>query len=60
MLKKLKDILNTYTDEKLEDMELWINSNEVIENILVDEDGIDLITNTAEIKINGNITKEAK
>ena len=57
MLKKLKVILNSYTDEELEEMNLWINSTECAVAILADECDIDLITNSAEIKINGRITK---
>ena len=59
MLKKLKAILNSYTDEELEEMNLWINSTECAVAILVDDNDIDLITNSAEIKINGRITKES-
>lgn len=44
MLKKLRDILNTYTDEELKDMELWINSNGTVENIIIDDYSINLIT----------------
>lgn len=58
MLKKLKDILNKYTDEKLNGMGLWINSNDMVSNILIDENNIDMITADAEIKINDFITKE--
>ena len=58
MLVKLKHILNIYTDEELEDMELWINSSDNINNILIDENSIYLITEDSEIKINNNITKE--
>ena len=43
MIKKLKDILNTYTDEELKDMELWVNSNGKVENIIVDDYSINLI-----------------
>lgn len=43
MLKKLRDILNTYTDEELKDMELWINSNGTVENIIIDDYSINLI-----------------
>ena len=57
MLKKLKAILNSYTDEELEKMDLWVNSTECAVAILADENDIDLITNSAEIKINGRITK---
>lgn len=45
MIKKLKDILNTYTDEELKDMELWVNSNGTVENIIVDDYSINLIEN---------------
>lgn len=58
MLKRLKYILNSYTDKELEEMTLWINSHEMIEDILIEENNIDLITPSAEIKINNNITKE--
>ena len=59
MLKKLKVILNSYADEELEEMNLWINSTECAVAILADDSDIDLITNSAEIKINGRITKES-
>lgn len=59
MIRKLKDILNTYSDEELEEMILWINSSEEISNIIVNETDIDLITDDAEIKINDAITKES-
>ena len=59
MLKKLKAILNSYTDEELEKMDLWVNSTECAVAMLVDDNDIDLITNSSEIKINGFITKES-
>ena len=59
MLKRLKAVLNAYTDEELEKMDLWVNSTECAVAILVDDNDIDLITNSAEIKINGRITKES-
>ena len=58
MLKRLKYILNSYTDKELESMSLWVNSQEMIEDILIEENNIDLITPTTEIIINGGITKE--
>lgn len=58
MLTKLKHILNTYTDEQLNNMTLWINSSEELNAILVDEDNIDLIFKNTEVKINGSITYE--
>lgn len=59
MLKRLKVILNSYTDDELEEMDLWVNSKECVVAILVDDNDIDLITNSAEIKINDRITKES-
>ena len=59
MLKRLKAVLNAYTDEELEKMDLWVNSKECAVAILVDDNDIDLITNSAEIKINGLIAKES-
>ena len=60
MLKKLKDILNTYTDEELEDMTLWINDTAELKYILFDDYSISLITNGTEIKVNGYIEQEGK
>lgn len=59
MLNKLKDILNTYTDEELKELDLWINSSNIVKQIIVNDYGIDLITNNAEVKVNGSISKEA-
>lgn len=45
MLKKLKDILNTYTDDELEELELWFNSQVEITEICIDTYSIDLKSN---------------
>lgn len=45
MIKKLKDILNTYTDEELEEIEIWVNSRAEVASIIIDEDSINLISN---------------
>ena len=58
MIKELKHILNTYTDKELEDIDLWINSNIMIDGILIEEGSIDLITENSEIRIDGLIDKE--
>ena len=55
MLNKLKQILNTYTKEQLEDMELWIDCSNIITAIIVDENDITLITDIAELKINDKL-----
>lgn len=60
MLNKLRDILNTYTDEELEDMTLWINDTSELKYILFNDDSISLITNGIEIKVNGYIEQEGK
>ena len=60
MLKKLKDILNTYTDEELENMTLWINDTSELKYILFNDDSISLIANGIEIKVNGYIEQEGK
>lgn len=60
MIKQLKHILNNYTDEELENMELWINSGEHVEQIIIDEYSIDLMTGNVEIRVNGLIAKERK
>ena len=59
MLKRLKAVLNAYTDDELEKMDLWVNSTECAVAMLVDDNDIDLITNSAEVKINSRITKES-
>lgn len=58
MIKALKWILNSYTDEDLEDMELWVDSYVNVTNILINNGNIDLITASAEVKVNDLITKE--
>lgn len=60
MLKRLKKILNTYTDKELEGIDLWINSNEYVDTILIDDVNINLITSDAEIKVNDMVDKERK
>jgi len=60
VLKQLKGILNSYSDEELEDIGLWINSSLEVGYILVNKNNIDLLTNTIEIKIGGNIEQEGE
>ena len=60
MLNRLKKILNTYTDKELEGMDLWINSNEYVDIIIIDDVNINLITNNPEIKVNDMIDKARK
>lgn len=58
MIKKLRDILNTYTEEELEDMDLWVNSDFKVEKIFIDDFSINLLGEDAEIVINGLLDKE--
>lgn len=53
MLVRLKYILDSFSDNELEDMDLWIDSNDTIKSILVEDDDIVLITEDADLKING-------
>lgn len=44
MLKKLRDILNTYATKELNHLALWVNSNSEVTDIIIDEFTIDLVT----------------
>lgn len=59
MLKKLKDILNTYTDNELEELDLWIDSRTKVDSIWVEDYNINLITDEAKVEINNNLDKES-
>ena len=52
MLGKLKHILDSFSDNELEDMDLWIDSNDTIKSILVEDNDIVLITEDADLRIN--------
>lgn len=52
MLQKLKDILNTYTFQELEEIDLWVNSDYRVEQLIIDEYSIDLITEDRKVEIN--------
>lgn len=51
MLRQLKYLLNSYNDEKLDKMLLWINSNSEVSNIIVNKEDIDFVTEDFEIKV---------
>lgn len=52
MLKQLKEVLNSYSDKELEDIELWVNSNDTVNKFVVDDNGsIDLITTHSIYKV---------
>lgn len=59
MLKKLKDILNTYTDNELEELDLWIDSRTKVDSIWVEDYNINLITDEAKVEINNSLGKES-
>ena len=59
MLKKLKDILNSYTDNELEELDLWIDSRTKVDSIRVEEYNINLITDEAKVEINNSLDKES-
>lgn len=59
MLKKLKDILNTYTDNELEELDLWIDSRTKVDSIWVEDYNINLITDEAKVEVNNKLDKES-
>lgn len=59
MLKKLKDILSTYTDNELEELDLWIDSRTKVDSIWVEDYNINLITDEAKVEINNSLDKES-
>lgn len=59
MIKKLKDILNTYTDNELEELDLWIDSRTKVDSIWVEDYNINLITDEVKVEINNKLDKES-
>lgn len=59
MIKKLKDILNTYTDNELEELDPWIDSRTKVDSIWVEDYNINLITDEAKVEINNKLDKES-
>ena len=59
MIKKLKDILNTYTADELEELDLWIDSRTKVDSIWVEDYIINLITDEAKVEINDSLDKES-
>jgi hypothetical protein len=51
VLKNLKAILNGLTEEELQNYELWINNEEGVSVIAIDENAISLITDSSKLKI---------
>ena len=52
MLKQLKEVLNSYTEEQLENMEMWVNSNDTVNKFIIDDnESIDLITSNFIYKV---------
>ena len=51
ILKNLKAILNGFTEEELQKYGLWINNEEGVSVIAIDENSISLITDNSKLKI---------
>lgn len=51
VLKNLKAILNGFTEEELQNYELWINNEDGVSVIAIDENSISLITDSSKLKI---------
>lgn len=54
-LLKLKKILNGIDDEELKEMDLWINNEDNVELIALDNNSISLITDISLLKINDKL-----
>lgn len=55
VLRKLKAVLNGLSDKELDEFSLWINNENVVQVIAVDENAISLITDSDKLKYDGNI-----
>ena len=59
MLKQLKYTLNSYADEELEEMGLWVDCEKEVELMIVENtafgDDIVLITNKENVKVNEKV-----
>lgn len=51
VLLKLKRLLNSIQDSELIDMELWIDNDQTVDLITMDNDAITLITDKSKLKI---------
>lgn len=54
VLLKLKGLLNSIPNEELKNYSLWIDANDEIETILIEEETISLIRNRADVRIDGD------
>ena len=53
ILRKLKSVLEGLSDEELDEFGLWIDNEDEIQMIAIDENAISLITNAKNLKIDG-------
>lgn len=53
ILRKLKSVLEGLSDEELDNFGLWIDNEDEIQMIAIDENAISLITNTKKLEIDG-------
>lgn len=53
ILRKLKFVLEGLSDEELDNFGLWIDNEDEIQMIAIDENAISLITNTKNLKMDG-------
>lgn len=53
ILRKLKSVLEGLSDEELDNFGLWIDNEDEIQMIAIDENAISLITNTKNLKMDG-------
>lgn len=53
ILRKLKSVLEGLSDEELDNFGLWIDNEDEIQMIAIDENAISLITNIKKLELDG-------
>lgn len=53
VLITLKRLLNSMTDKELKEMDLWVDNENGIQAIAIDDNAISIFTKDTELKVNG-------
>lgn len=54
VLITLKRLLNSMTDKELKEMDLWVDNENGIQAIAIDDNAISIFTKDTELKVNGS------
>ena len=52
ILLRLKGLLNSYTDEELRQLDLWVDNETTLQAFTVEDGSITLLTDLSKVKIN--------